>query len=66
MRDDSVAGDTAIKLVSALDTGSSLDDMKNEKDTRDNEEGALNAENNVRNLIEAGSSPTAVSHHRGC
>ena len=46
MRDDNIAGDTAIKLVTALDTGSSLDDIKNEKDTRDTEEGALNAENN--------------------
>jgi hypothetical protein len=46
MRDDTVVGNTAITLITALDK----ENMKNEKETRDNEEGALNADNhNIAN-----------------
>jgi hypothetical protein len=63
MRDDNIAGDTAIKLVTALDTGNSLDDIKNEKDTRDNEERALNADNN--NIDDDSDDECGAVHNRG-
>jgi hypothetical protein len=64
MRDDSVAGipNTASTLVTAFDTGSSSDDVENEKYTRDTEEGALNADDNIDDNSHDESGAVTLNH----